>query len=225
VELLNLLKLIKKYIIFIICACVVTTLLSGWISINFIKNVYQTSCMMIIGNDISSSSSGTLNYDDYNLNVDLVNSYRVLCKTNSILQKVLDKTKLQLTVSELASEITVNSENNTELISITVENSNALTAEIIANSVAEVFESEIPIIMKVNNVQIVDYARIPTSPTSPNRKFIVLLSLFGCILFCSLVIAAREYLDFTVKSEDQLESIAECPVLASVPHTQKNILL
>lgn len=224
-ELLNLLKLIKKYIIFIICACVVTTLLSGWISINFIKNVYQTSCMMIIGNDISSSSSGTLNYDDYNLNVDLVNSYRVLCKTNSILQKVLDKTKLQLTVSELASEITVNSENNTELISITVENSNALTAEIIANSVAEVFESEIPIIMKVNNVQIVDYARIPTSPTSPNRKFIVLLSLFGCILFCSLVIAAREYLDFTVKSEDQLESIAECPVLASVPHTQKNILL
>lgn len=223
-ELLNLLKLVKKYIIFIFCTCVVTALVSSWVSINLIHNVYQTSCMMIIGNGISTSSNNTLNYNDYTLNVDLVNSYRVLCKTNSILQKVLDKTKLQLTVSELASEITVNSENNTELISITAQDRDALTAEIIANSVAEVFESEIPSIMKVNNVQIVDYARVPTNPTAPNRKFIVLLSLFGCLLFCALVIAAREYLDFTVKSEEQLEAIVECPVLASVPHTRKNIL-
>lgn len=223
-ELLNLLKLAKKYMIFIICACVVTALVSSWVSVNLIKNVYKTSCMMIISSGISSSSNNVLDYNDYTLNVNLVNSYRVLCKTNRILQKVLDKTKLHLTVSELSSKITVNAENNTELISITAEDSNPLTAEIIANSVAEVFKNEIPSIMKVDNVQIVDSARVPINPTAPNRRFIVLLSLFGCLLFCALVIAAREHLDFTVKSEEQLEAIVECPVLTSVLHTREHIL-
>lgn len=223
-QLLNLLKLLKKYVVFIISACIITGLVSAWVSVNLIKNVYKTSCMMIISTDISSSSSNTLDYNDYTLNVNLVNSYRVLCKTNRILQKVLDQTNLPFTISELSSKITVNAENNTQLISITAEDSNAKTAEIIANNVAEVFENEIPNIMKVDNVQIVDPARVPTNPTSPNRKLIVLLSLFGCLACCAVLIAARENLDFTVKSEEQLEAVADCPVLTSIPHTKGHIL-
>lgn len=223
-ELFNLIKLVKKYLIFILCACVVTAFVSCWASVHLLKNDYQTSCMIIIGGGISSRSNNTFDYSDYSLNVNLVNSYRVLCKTDRILQKVLDKTKLKLTVSELSSKITVNAENNTELISITAEDSDPVTAEIIANSVAEVFENEIPSIMKIDNVQILDPARVPTSPTSPNRKLMVLQSLFGCLLFCALVIAARENLDFTVKSEEQLEAVMECPVLTSIPHTREHIL-
>lgn len=217
-QLLNIIDLTKKYWIFILSVCIVTSVVAALIAQSFIKNVYETSCIMIISNKASSGTGGTINYNDYNLNVNLVNSYRVLCKSNRIIQKVLEKTKLPFTVAELASKISVDSENNTEIIKITAQDTNATTAQTIANSVAEAFEKEIPVIMKVDNIQIVDPARVPTQPSSPNRKAIVMLSLFAGMTFCAVVIALREYLDITVKLEEQLEALAQCPVLVSVPH-------
>ncbi|MDR3644141.1 MAG: GNVR domain-containing protein [Clostridia bacterium] len=222
-ELSKLLKLIDKYKIFILTACLVTALVASWISLQNVKNVYQTSSVMIICDTSNNSTNSSLSYSNFTLNVNLVNSYRVLCKTNRILDKVLQKTGLKLTTAQLASKITVASESETDLIRVTAADNDPQTAALIANTVAQVFESEIPDIMKMDNVQIIDSAPMPTAPSSPNRVFIVLMSVIICLVACAAFIALREALDFTITSEGQLEEILGCPVLASMPHTKNSI--
>lgn len=216
-------RLVKKYFIFIICACLVTGAVSSWVAVHMFKNVYQSTCMLIVVTSVSSNEN-TLNYNDYTLSVNLVNSYKVLCKTNRILQKAIDRNNLNYSVSELASKITVQAENGTELIEISATDNSAVMAKTIANAVAEAFVSELPSIMKIDNVQLVDPARVPSQPTSSNRRPFVLLSLACCLAVCFLIIAAIEYSDSTVKEEAQLEALTGVPVLSCVPRTKQRML-
>lgn len=222
-QFLNLIRLVKKYFLFIFCACVATGAASSWVAVHMLKNVYESTCMLIVVPSASGNAS-TLNYNDYTLSVDLVNSYKVLCKTNRILQKVIDQDQLPYSVSELASKITVEAENGTELIEITATDQNAVMAKTIANGVAEAFVSELPSIMNTDNVQIADPAQVPSQPASSNRRPFVLLSLAGCLAVCLLVIAAIEYFDCTVKDESQLEEFTGAPVLSCIPHIKQQAL-
>lgn len=217
-ELTNLLKLMFKYKFFLIISCFLTVIISSFISVKYVKDVYKASSLMIISSSKNSSANDNMTYSDYTLNVNLVNSYRVLCKTDSILNKVLYNTHLPFSTAQLSSKITVNSESNTEIIRINAKDNDPNVAALIANCTAKVFESEIPTIMKMDNVQIIDEASVPAQPFSPNRKSIVILSLIGCLIFCSVIIALFEYLDVTIKTESQLEDILKIPVLCSMPH-------
>ncbi len=71
--------------------------------------------------------------------------------------------------------------------------------------------------LRSSNIRIVDPALIPSGPSRPNKPRNVLMSivvgLFGGIALALL----REYLDNTVKTPDDVESIAHLPSLAVVP--------
>jgi succinoglycan biosynthesis transport protein ExoP len=71
--------------------------------------------------------------------------------------------------------------------------------------------------LRSSNIRIVDPALIPSGPSRPNKTRNVLLSiivgLFGGIGLAIL----REYLDNTVKTPDDIETLARLPSLAVVP--------
>jgi capsular exopolysaccharide synthesis family protein len=71
--------------------------------------------------------------------------------------------------------------------------------------------------LRSSNIRIVDPALIPNGPTRPNKPRNVMLSilvgLFGGIGLALL----REYLDNTVKTPDDIETLARLPSLAVVP--------
>lgn len=219
-ELKTMLRLVVKYKYFIVISCVLTIIASSFISFRYIKDQYRTSAVMLISSLKNSQNDESLSNNDHTLSVNLVGSYRILCKTDYILNKVLEKTNLPLTAEQLSSKITVDSENNTEIITITAVDTDPNTAALIANYTAKVFESEIPTIMKMDNVKIIDEAPVPASPFSPNRKSILCLSLISCLVFCCSLIALLEHFDVTIKTEDQLETLLEVPVISSIPHTK-----
>jgi succinoglycan biosynthesis transport protein ExoP len=71
--------------------------------------------------------------------------------------------------------------------------------------------------LRSSNIRVVDPALIPTSPAGPQKARNILLSfLVGLIGGIGLAIF-REYLDNTVKSPDDVESLAGLPSLAVVP--------
>jgi len=71
--------------------------------------------------------------------------------------------------------------------------------------------------LRSSNIRIVDPALIPTGPSRPNKTRNVMLSfLVGLIGGIGLALL-REYLDNTVKTPDDIESLARLPSLAVVP--------
>src|SRR6202041_2610158 len=81
--------------------------------------------------------------------------------------------------------------------------------------------------LKSGNIRIVDPALTPSSPSRPQKARNILLAfLVGLVGGVGLALF-REYLDNTVKSPDDVESLTGLPSLAVVPslpgsHTSRN---
>jgi succinoglycan biosynthesis transport protein ExoP len=71
--------------------------------------------------------------------------------------------------------------------------------------------------LRSSNIRIVDPALIPSYPSRPNKTRNVLLSIIVGLLGGVGLALLREYLDNTVKTPDDIESLGRLPSLAVVP--------
>jgi capsular polysaccharide biosynthesis protein len=188
-------------------------------------DVYQASSTIIVSNQKSNSTTTATNsqltYSDYNLNVSLVESYRVLCKTNRVLDQVIAQLGLPMTTAQLSQKISVEAAGETEIFHILVKDKDPVLAQNIVNTLTRVFQSEVKVIMKMDNVQIIDEAPLPRTPVEPNRvKNVVIGAAAGLVAAVGLAFLL-EYLDRSVKSEEQVTEILGVPVLGVIPRVGK----
>jgi capsular polysaccharide biosynthesis protein len=216
-EIRAIVRLIAKWWILIAAIAAVSVIGAAVVSFYFTQNVYESSAVMIIGSPRDALQQNQMTLNDYTLNLKLVDSYRVLCKTDKILNEVIADTKLPLTVKELSDKINVTAQSDTDIIDIAVQDTDPQRASVLANAVATVFVEEIPGIMQMNNVQIIDNATVPKTPVKPDRKMIILLAgLVGLLLGAGIAFLI-EYFDVTVKSDSQLSELLGAPVLGMIP--------
>ena len=75
---------------------------------------------------------------------------------------------------------------------------------------------------KGEQFRILDYARLPEKPISPNVKMLFLLSVAGGLGLGGGVLFLKELLTFSViRRDDQIETGLGLPILASIPPLQK----
>src|SRR5438046_4375807 len=78
-------------------------------------------------------------------------------------------------------------------------------------------EANIAAGLKSSNIRVIDPAMIPSTPSRPAKTRNIALSfLVGLVGGIGLALL-REYLDNTVKTPDDIESLARLPSLAVVP--------
>jgi capsular exopolysaccharide synthesis family protein len=71
--------------------------------------------------------------------------------------------------------------------------------------------------LRSSNIRVVDPALIPTGPSRPNKPRNIMLSVLVGLLGGIALALLREYLDNTVKTPDDIETLARLPSLAVVP--------
>jgi polysaccharide biosynthesis transport protein len=71
--------------------------------------------------------------------------------------------------------------------------------------------------LQSSNIRIVDPALIPSGPSRPNRSRNVMLSILVGLIGGIGLALLREYMDNTVKTPDDIETLARLPSLAVVP--------
>ena len=213
---------IKRLPLIIILACA-AGIISGIYSWQFMDNVYQTSSTVMVSSSKDTDiSTEQLTASDYYLNLQLVNSYSVLCKTNRVLNQVISALDLPMTGNQLGRLISVASVDSTEIIYISVTCGDPVLAQNICNTLTTVFQDEVITIMKMDNVQIIDQAPLILTPISPNREKNVLLGvLFGIVLGAVLGFA-MEFMDRTVKTEEQIQEILGVSILGTMPRMKGN---
>lgn len=162
-------------------------------------------------------STNVLQYNDVLLSQKLVKTYSEIAKSNRVLDKVIQKLGLDVTAEDIRKKITVNSVQDTEIIRISVEDLVPQYATDLANAIAVVFMGEVADIMKIDNVQLIDPAKVPDKPVKP--RSILNMAIAGVLgLMVSLgIIFLVEYLDNTVKSSEDIERRIGLPVLGSIP--------
>ena len=74
-----------------------------------------------------------------------------------------------------------------------------------------------------NSIAIVDYAELPTAPSSPSLLLNSLLALLAGGLLSAIAVIIAEQIDQTIKSPDDVKQRLGLPVLAAVPETKDDL--
>lgn len=213
--------IILKRLWLIILVTVLAGTAAGLFSWLVLRDVYQAKSTIIVSNQTVDTTQAQLTYNDYNLNIKLVNSYSVICKTNRVLDQVITELGLPMTSKQLSDKIIVTAAKDTEIIHIAVNDRNPARARAIANSLTTVFQREVKAIMKMDNVQIIDEAPLPSTPISPNRPRNLVFGILVGLMVGMGIAVLFEYLDRSIKTEEQVTELVGIPVLASVPRIAK----
>lgn len=202
---------------YIIIATLVCCLIGGIYTKFLTIPMYKSSTTVILG----SNQEGTgITQSDISINNNLVSTYAEIIKSRRVLEQVQKELNESYTYKELASEISVSSINNTQIIKITVEDNNALNAKIIANLVAKVFTVEVPELYNLDNVHILDVAIEEDEPYNINvAKSSIIGGLLGLVLSSGIFFVIY-YFDRTAKSVEQVEEVLQMPILGSVEETK-----
>ena len=202
---------------YIIIATLVCCLIGGIYTKFLTVPMYKSSTTVILG----SNQEGTgITQSDISINNNLVSTYAEIIKSRRVLEQVQKELNESYTYKELASEISVSSINNTQIIKITVEDNNALNAKIIANLVAKVFTVEVPELYNLDNVHILDVAIEEDEPYNINvAKSSIIGGVLGLVLSSGIFFVIY-YFDRTAKSVEQVEEVLQMPILGSVEDTK-----
>ena len=175
-------------------------------TIAFVKPVYTSSTTLLLATSGSTSNqANTITTTDLTLNSKLVSTYSALAQSKSVLSKVISNLGIKMSEDELKNNVSVTQKTNTEIIVLSVTNSDPTLAEKLTK------------IYKINNVQVVDQAEISTTPSNVNHtKDVIMFAAIGIVVSIIYVIGAN-MLDTTVKTAEDVEKQFKVPVLASIP--------
>ncbi len=191
----------------------------------FVTPEYKSTTQLVLAttNDEKTNNSSAITQTELTLNSNLVSTYRLLMTSKTVLREVITNLNIKdITEEQLKNKITVSSENDTEVIEISVANENPTYACNIANEIAKVFSTQVSEIYNINNVYIVDSAEVESTPYNVNHlKDIVIFAFIGIVIAVMKVLIAN-MLDNTVKTEQDIEKSTGLLVLAQVPEFDSN---
>lgn len=128
------------------------------------------------------------------------------------------KNKYNLSVAELKSMVSVSTQQNSQVFSITVVSTNAQLAADVANEVAAVFKDKIGGFMKINNVSIVDSAAVNNQPVGPNVRAYIVKGLIIFVGLTLLYVLIKELTDTAIKSPDEVSQLFGMTNLGVIGH-------
>lgn len=213
-DLRDVLHVLRRRVLLIIALPVVAVIAAALISMFVLTPVYQSSTTLWV----IKEGSAQLNLNDVMLSRNLTKTYAEVAKSRAVMVDVIQRLGLNnVTVEQLQKKLTVTPVRDTEILSFTVEDENAVMAAKLADAVAEAFKGQIRTYMKVENVVVVDPAVEATAPFKP-RKVMNVAVAFVLGLMASVGLAfLLEVLDTSIKSPEDVTRRLGLPVLAVIP--------
>ncbi|MDG1594185.1 Wzz/FepE/Etk N-terminal domain-containing protein [Bacillus cereus] len=208
--------MLKKRLAMILVIAFGAAIVSAIISFFFMTPIYQSSTQILVNQ--KKQEGAMFQAGEIQTNIQLTNTYKVIIKSPVILEQVNEKLNLNMTSQALTGKINVTNEKDSQVISVTAEDKDPKLARDIANATADVFKGEVAKIMNVDNVTVLSKAEVAEnqSPIKPVPMLNVAIA-FVVGLMASVGLAfLLEYLDNTVKKEEDVENLLGLPVLGIV---------
>ena len=223
ISLRELFATIRKRMSLILVITVLATVVSGVVSYTMLKPVYQASTQILV----SQAAAGSLR-EIAGISLDndskYIETYNVILKSPYILDQVIEELKLDTTAQGLNGSVNVAQEGKSQVVKITVNQNDPAQAVTIANEIAKVFQREISKLMMIDNIHILSPAELPENPVPIKPQPILNMAIaFVVGLMLSVGIAfLLEYLDNTIKSEQDIEKLLGVPVLGAISEIDQN---
>lgn len=187
------LQIIKRrsWIIFLITF--IAILVSTGVSFFAVNPVYEANTTLLV--DINKKTgSEMITTEQLSVSEKLAVTYGEIIKSKSVLNEVEDSLDLNCGYEELSDKVNVSSINKTQIISVSVQDTNPKRATDIANAIPTAFQQEVKRITQANDVKVIDKAIVPNKPIKPNKATIIAISAILGIMISLFIIFLLEYI-------------------------------
>ena len=183
----------------------------------FVTPQYITGASFYVNNSQQSTDSQKISSSDLATSQRLVLTYVNIIKSDTVLEKVIAEAGLEMTPSQIRSIMTAESIDDTEMFRVQITHAKPWLAAKIANAIADVAPTEISNILVGSTTKVVDRAKIPSSPSTPNRAQNAILGALVGAMLAVVYVVVRTLMDVRIKCEEDLTAICGVPVLGVIP--------
>lgn len=225
VDLKRYFKMVLKRLWLIVLFVGAASCISGYISMYVLEPVYTASTKVIV-NKSNDSPSGLqqLDINSVSLSIKLIDTYKEIIKTTAIMEIVSARyPDLNMTAEQLIRKVKVSSINETQVMTLVVEDSEYERAAKAVNAISSVFKEEIPKLMKVDNVTVLNEAKLSPlpPPLKPNTQLNIVIAFAVSLLASLAILFFIEYMDDTLHSGDDINKCLGIPTLAAIPKIKR----
>lgn len=207
--------LLKKAWIILLCAILVASAVLVY-TVGFVAPQYTASVRIYVNNN-SSKNSIAISSNDLAVALRLVNTYVLLLESEQVLEEVIENTGSVLTVNQLRNMMSAEALGETEMFEVKITSPSAQLSADLANALADVAPEMIATFIEGSSAKVIDYARVPTSRSSPNYVSSTVLGFLLGMLGAIAVIVVKDVMDTRIKNENDLTKICPLPVLGKIP--------
>ena len=191
---------------------------------HFVTPMYSASVTMYVNNSSKLNGEDVINYitsSDLATSERLVTTYVSILKSNTVMEKVSENVKettgVHVPAASIRGAMSAAAVSETEVFTVKISYPDPKMAATIANAIATVAPDEIGEIVEGSSTKVIDYAKVPTAPYSPNVASNAALGLAAGAVLAIVLVAMGELLDVRVRGEEDLAQLSEAPVLGVIP--------
>ena len=209
-------SIIKKKWYIIAILCVICVAASSVYSFFIAKPVYQAETTLIVKTE-KTEGTNTVTSDQIKTTQQLAVTYGEIIKSRKVLDDVIKNLDLDESYGQLSGKISVSTVSDTQIIKVSVQDTNKSNAAKIANEIPKVFAKEAIRIADANGVEVIDKAQTPVNPVSPNKKMNILIAGVLGVMIGLFIIFIIEFLNTKIKTPQDIEKELGLPLLGVIP--------
>lgn len=176
---------------------------------------YQSNTTLYVEPSVNANE---VDYQGILTNQRMVQAYAEIIKSRTVINKTIKKLNLDTTYNEFIKNLDVKVNTDTQMISIYFKDENNKLARDTANTLAEVFISEINTKLNVNNISVVDKAILTKEPVEPRKILNIAIGVIGGLLVGLILAFILQSLDNKIKTHEDVKKYLKIKTLGVIPH-------
>ena len=218
IDLLEILRLLKKNLLVILAVTILLAVAGYLISTFAMTPQYEASATLIVNSrEDQAAAQAPITNDQLTSATKLVDTYAVILTSDTVLDKTISNLNLNMSYSDLVERVRIESVNSTQVMKITVKDTDSERARAIAADIVEQAPEIIIQTVKAGSVEIISQAKAEPEPVSPSKaKNTVLAGMLGLVISVGIVIL-RYLLNNKFMTDDDITNKLGLTVLGVIP--------
>ncbi len=220
IDLREVFAILRKNLIWLILSAVVFAVAGYFATALLITPQYEASATLIVNSREGAQQQTAVTNDQINSAKQLVDTYAVILKSDTVLQRTIDELALDMDYGQLVEKVTISSVNSTQVMKVAVRDPDAKVAQNIVANIVEQAPTVIVETVNAGSVKIVSQPSAGQDPVSPNKMTnTAVAGLLGLVLAVGIVFL-RSMMNNTFTTDKDINQHLGITVLGVIPQIQ-----
>lgn len=218
-DILELFYEIKKSLWVLILSMVIMGVIGFCFSEFVLEPEYESAITMIV--NTRQDNSGVVTNDNITSAQNLVSTYSVIIKSNTVLNQVIERLQLNMSFEDLEENVYVNAVDDTQIMRVAVRNQDKELSARIVTAIAEIAPNIIVDTVEAGSCKVISQVMTSNSPVTPNvMKNTLLCCAFGLMASIICIVLFTMLRVKKIVDDNDIQKYLGLPVLGVIPEVE-----